>query len=444
MIYNHITELIGNTPLLKIDPGIHGLKNVELYAKLEYLNPFGSVKDRTSWGMLRDHIGTIQAKQQTIIESSSGNTAKALHILASIHGVPFKTITNRMKVSEQKGLLKMLGAKIEELPGSSDCHDPFDPNDPVLIIQREVQQQGEKVFFTSQYDNPQNVEAHYKGTGEEIVKDLSRVDYLFGGLGTTGSTRGTSLRLRERDHDLKTIGICATPRDYIPGIRNKEEMWEVGLFDVTLFETIQYVSSQAAIDGMLTLATRAGVLGGPTSGACYEGALSYLREIDAGLTEKKTAVFVVCDRLEWYLSYVRERRPGLFEEGAVADSISALSEQEVEQAPSLSVEEASGWIATQHPLIIDIRGHQSFHVAHIRGSTNMPDALFRQLIEGTQAFSLSQALLLICPKGEQSKRYTAYLFKKGYDARNLEGGLLRWREKGLPLESLMCCDILPA
>ena len=440
MMYQNITELIGNTPLLRIDPKIHRLKNVELYAKLEYLNPFGSVKDRTSWGMLRDHIDAIQDKQQTIIESSSGNTAKALQLLASIHGVPFKTITNRIKVGEQKGILKVLGAEIEELPGSSDCHDPFDPNDPVLIIQREIQRQGDKVFFTSQYDNPQNLEAHYLGTGEEILQDLPRVDYLFGGLGTTGSTRGTSARILVRDPQLKTIGICATSHDYIPGIRNKEEMWEVGLFDVKLFDSIRYITSQSAIDGMLTLARRAGVLGGPTSGACYEGALQYLREIDDTLTEKKVAVFVVCDRLEWYLSYIRERRPELFETYVTKDSIEMLTAEEIELAPEIPVENATTWIEEQHPLVIDIRGHQSFHVAHIAGSTNIPDLLFRQLIEGARPFSPTQKILLVCPKGEQSKKYAAYLTKKGYEAFNLAGGLVNWRQKNLPLESLICCD----
>ncbi len=439
-MYKNITELIGNTPLLRIDPKIHGLQNIELYAKLEYLNPFGSVKDRTSWGMLRDHIGSIQEKQQTIIESSSGNTAKALQLLASIHGVSFKTITNRIKVSEQKGILKVLGAELEELPGSSDCHDPFDPNDPVLIIQREIQKQGDKVFFTSQYDNPQNLEAHYRGTGEEILQDLPRVDYLFGGLGTTGSTRGTSARILERDSHLKTIGICATSHDYIPGIRNKEEMWEVGLFDVKIFESIRYITSHSAIDGMLTLARRAGVLGGPTSGACYEGALEYLREIDSTLSEKKTAVFVVCDRLEWYLSYIRERRPELFETRVTKDSVDMLTREEIERAPEISMEDAASWIEEQRPLLIDIRGQQSFQVAHIRGSTNIPDLLFRQLIEGVRPFVSAQKILLICPKGEQSKKYAAYLIKKGYDAFSLTGGLLSWRQKNLPLESLLRCD----
>ncbi len=441
MIYNQITELIGNTPLLRIDPRIHGLKNIDLYAKLEYLNPFGSVKDRVAWGMLKDDLASIQEKQQTILEMSSGNTAKALQPIASVYGVPFKAITNRIKVTEQKAILKILGAQIEELPGSSDCHDPYDPNDPLVFIQKELKNNGDRYFFTSQYSNPKNIDCHYETTGAELLAELPRIDYLFGGLGTTGSTRGTAMRIQERDKDLQAIGICATKRDYIPGIRNQDEVLEVGLFDPKFYKEIVYTSSQEAVEGMLTLSKRLGVLGGPTSGACYEGALKYLRVIDADHKERKTAVFIVCDRLEWYISYIRERRPELFGEGVIRDSIESLSLEEVENAPTLALEESREWIKKNHPLIIDMRGHQAFHLAHIAGSTNIPESLLRVLVEGTRPFAQSQQLLFICPRGEQSKKYAAYLTKKGYSAFNLGEGLLRWREKKMPLESLICCDV---
>jgi cysteine synthase B len=439
MIYQQITELIGNTPLLRIDPAIHGLKNIDLYAKLEYLNPFGSVKDRVAWGMLKDDIVSIKEKQQTILEMSSGNTAKALQGIASVYGIPFKTITNRIKVTEQKSILKILGAEIEELPGSSDCHDPYDPNDPLVFINKELKNNGDRFFFTSQYSNPKNIDTHFETTGAELLADLPRIDYLLGGLGTTGSTRGTALKIKERDSNLQTIGICATKRDYIPGIRNQDEVWEVGLFDPSFYSDIVYTSSLEAVDGMLTLCRRLGVLGGPTSGACYQGALKHLRAIDAGLTERKTAVFIVCDRLEWYASYIKERRPELFEQGVLKDSIDALTAQEVENALLLSLEESQEWMTRNHPLLIDMRGHQSFHLAHIEGSTNIPESLLKVLVEGTRPFSLSQRILLICPKGEQSKRYASYLAKKGYSAFSLEGGLNGWRERKMPLTSLVCC-----
>src|SRR5690606_4298094 len=98
MIYETITDMIGNTPLLKIPEDVHGLPNIDLYAKLEMMNPFGSVKDRIAWGMIKDDLETIKSRNQTIYENSSGNTAKALQAIAGMHGVRTKLITYLAKV----------------------------------------------------------------------------------------------------------------------------------------------------------------------------------------------------------------------------------------------------------------------------------------------------------------------------------------------------------
>ena len=97
MLYSDITELIGNTPLLRLDPGKHGIDGAEVYAKLEFCNPFGSVKDRIAWGMIRDDLPGITRRGQTLVEASSGNTAKALQVLAAMHGIRLRVLTNRTR-----------------------------------------------------------------------------------------------------------------------------------------------------------------------------------------------------------------------------------------------------------------------------------------------------------------------------------------------------------
>jgi cysteine synthase B len=435
MIARHITELIGNTPLFLIDPKIHGLKNMDLYAKLEFFNPFGSVKDRLAWGVLKDDITSIKDGQKTVIEMSSGNTAKALTVLASVYGSQTKTITNRIKVPECKDILRLLGTEIQELPGKSDCHDPNDPNDPLVYIERELQARGDALFFTSQYKNPKNVAMHYATTGEEILRDLPRVDYFFGGVGTSGSTRGTAQRLSERDIHLKTIGIVAAQNDYIPGIRNRDEILEVGLFDPSFYEQIVEVSSDRSIEGMCTLMKKAGLLAGPTTGACYEGMLDVLRPLDAELTERKTAVFIACDRMEWYISYVRERRPDLFgQEKKMGGGVGSITPEQMADAPTLTVAEADTWIQKNDPIILDIRGHMSFHAIRIRNSFNIPEAYLRDVVEGCLPFPPTKKILVVCPVGQRSRLYAAYLTKKGYDTRSLATGLYGWRDAGNPVE----------
>lgn len=316
MRYDHITELIGNTPLLRLDPGVHGLAHVELYAKLEFYNPFGSVKDRVAWGMIRDDLDDIVARKQGFIEASSGNTAKALRVLAAMHGLRLRAVTNRIKVAEVRELLQLLGTDIEELPGLSECPDPTAPNDVYSVIESTMSRTPGAWYHPSQYTSEKNIEAHYQGTGREIHEDLTRdginrVDYLIGGLGTTGSTRGTATFLRKHNPGLETIAVVSERGDFIPGIRSETEMWDVGLFQPDFYDRIIAVEAGYAVDATLRLATGHGVLAGPTSGATYAAALDFLKTVPPR-PDPLIAVFIVCDRLEPYLSYIRKRRPELF------------------------------------------------------------------------------------------------------------------------------------
>lgn len=435
MKYTHITELIGNTPILKIDEKVHGLKNIDLYAKLEYFNPFGSVKDRIAWGMVKDDIASIQEKKQTIIEASSGNTAKALQIISSVFGISFQALTNRVKVSEVKDVMQLIGATVEEFPGLSECPDPTVPNDILTTIKNRVTADPDHYYHPSQYTNTKNVETHYETTGKEIYTDIGDVDYFIGGLGTTGSTRGSAQYLKERNPNLEAIGVVSSKEDFIPGIRSAAEMWEVGLFDKNFYKEILSVTSKDAIDCSLDLVKGSGVLAGPTSGAAYAGALTYLREIDKTLTTRKTAVFIVCDRIEWYVSYFQKRRPELFGRPAV-DSVQDLSAEELQNAPVITPADSKKLIEEGNIITIDMRGNMAYRIGHIKGSINIPDNELYELIGKGMPFPPSSKLLFVCPLGDKSKMVSAFLSKRNCKAYSLEGGISAWRDEGNELESI--------
>ena len=114
MILNSIVDYIGNTPLLKIPEEVHGVQNVTLYAKCELFNPLGSVKDRTALGLLKEHIDILKNNGKTFVESSSGNTAKAMQVILSMNGIKFKTITNRIRAPEIRDILLSLGTDMAE------------------------------------------------------------------------------------------------------------------------------------------------------------------------------------------------------------------------------------------------------------------------------------------------------------------------------------------
>jgi S-sulfo-L-cysteine synthase (O-acetyl-L-serine-dependent) len=431
MIFESITDMIGNTPLLKIQPEIHGLKNIDLYAKLEMMNPFGSVKDRVAWGLIESDIADISARGQTIYENSSGNTAKALQVLASIHGVKTKLITYLAKVDNVKDIIRLLGAEIEEVLGGSECFDPNDPNDPQFLIAKMVKEDPGKAYFPSQFTNPKNPDVHYRTTGKEIVDDLGVVDYFFGGLGTSGSTLGAARRMRdEGSPNLVTVGICASKNDFIPGIRSLDQMWESGLFEKSNYNDFVYVDSGESVDAMMELVRRAGILCGPTSGASYLGSLRYLRTVDEQLTERKKAVFIVCDRLEWYMDYIRQRRPHLFGQAMKVGSLRAFEKQPLCDDVVLAVEHATRWIEENAPLIIDVRGNLAYKMSTLAGAINIPWELFETIIDAADPFPKDRPILLICPVGEKTIRYAAYLRSRDYQALSLAGGILGWRNAG--------------
>ncbi|QHC21462.1 pyridoxal-phosphate dependent enzyme [Streptomyces sp. GS7] len=436
MRYNSITEAIGNTPLVRLDPAVHGLRNIDLYAKLELLNPFGSVKDRAAWNMVRAGLPGARERGETIVELSSGNTAKALAVIAGLHGLTFKSVTNRMRVPEIKDLLLLLGAEIEELPGQTECLDPTDTEDPLTRFHQELTRPGATHFHTDQYFNALNTEAHAAGTGPEIVADLDgrAPDWFVACVGTAGSSTGVARVLREYDPAVRVVGLVAQKSDFVPGIRNVDEVHEVGLFDPATYDTIEPVSSDEAIDGMLTLVRRCGILAGPTGGAAYFGALRHLRPLDAELTERRTAVFIVCDRVESYLGYVRQRRPELLGLPPVKNSVATLTDSEIRAATVIDTADAQKWIAVQRPLVIDLRSPFAYAALHIAGSVNIVDELFDELLRGGLPFSKRQPVLLACPVGEKSALYAALLTRMGHpDVRSLAGGIIAWRDAGAPL-----------
>ena len=434
MLYKSVTELIGNTPLIEISKEITKLKNINVYAKCELYNPFGSLKDRAGYAMLKDEIQKLKENKMTVIESSSGNTAKALQIICSMNGIPFKTVTNRIKIPETKEILKVAGAEIEELPGLSECPDPTDPNDPVAYIERIVSENSNKYYHTNQYTNLKNPKAHYEHTGKEIYDDLGKVDYFFGTLGTTGSSRGTIEYLLEKNKNLKKIGIIAEKGDTIPGIRNKDEMYEVGIFNKSLYDEIVSVNSDEAVEEMLVLNRKCGILGGPTSGAAFKGTLKYLREIDDKLKEPANAVFIACDRMEWYMSYIKKRRPEIFDSEIKRETIRTLTEEDMKYAKIIDINNAEEWIEKNNPIIIDLRGNLAYKNGHIANAINITDIFFEDLVDNGTPFSKENSVLLVCSIGDKSKKFSSLLNKKGMNVYSLENGMTAWRENSLPLK----------
>jgi cysteine synthase B len=348
-----------------------------------------------------------------------------------MQGIKFKSVTNRIKTAEVRDVLSVLGAELQELPGISECPDPTDPNDPISYINGMVSREPEKYFQNSQYYSLDNPKIHHT-TGAEIFADIGMPDYFFGTLGTTGSTRGVTEFMREKNSNFQAIGIIAEKGSYLPGIRNQDEMHEVGIFDSSLYTDIVKISLNDAIDAMLMLNRNCGLLCGPTSGGSFAGVISYLKSNPP--TKPSTAVFIACDRLEWYMSYLKKYRPALFGTQN-KDSIYTLTDEELKTAAVVPADNAPNWISENKPLIIDLRGNTAFKTSHLPDSINITDNIFEEMTRYAPPFSKNSKILLVCPVGDKSQAFATFLLRKGFaNAYSLEGGIVKYRDLGFILE----------
>jgi cysteine synthase/rhodanese-related sulfurtransferase len=408
MIVKSITEHIGNTPLLLIDEEVHGFNWVEIYAKLEYLNPFGSVKDRTALGILKE------SENKDIIESSSGNTAKALGILANLSGKDFLTVTNRIKQKEVEDILRIIWVDIQSLPPGSECPDPHDPNSPFWVIQRIMSENPWKYYWTDQYTNTENPQIHHDTTAQEIDGDIGTPDFLFSGLGTTWSSRGIIEYFHERWWGMQSIGIISAGGSYIPGIRNSHEMGEVWLFMSKYYANIIPVNDHDGVDSMLTLIRRCGMLVWPTTWAVYHGMIEYLRSLDPSVLKWKKVVFIACDRVEPYTSYIREKRPTLFESKKKIEKPKILWALQTIKKEDLQKEKY---------ILIDMRSYPSYELGHIDWSISFSFYKIQEYLKDEYLpFPRESPLVFICPFWEESSLMCQIANWIWYDSYSLEGG----------------------
>ncbi len=417
MIIKNIKETIANTPLLKLDEKVHGLKNVNIYAKLELLNPYGSLKDRVALNIL----DLNKARGKIVIESSSGNTAKALAYLCSVENIKFKTITNRIKQTEVRQILKASGAQIEELPGHSECPDPNDLNDPIKVIEDTIAKNPNKYFYTNQYFNEKNIKAH-ENSGKEIIKDLNNVNYFFSYLGTCGSSIGIGNVLKEK-FGTNCVGIVTKEGEYVPGGRSENELYETGFYQESFFKDIIKGTIKEAIKGMLDLNRKFGIPCGPTSGLTYFSMIKYLSKFS--IEKEINVVFIVCDRIESYMSYLQKYEPEIFNTEYINKQNQDL---DLDHDEVLSASEIEFTKIPSNALLIDIRSNYSFNYNSLANSININSIILEDLLKQKNVFPKDKPLVLICSNGYISKKYVAYLEKEGYEAYSLKGGISNYKK----------------
>jgi cysteine synthase B len=281
-----LVKRIGQTPIVELKS--FSTRNVNFYAKLEWHNPFGSVKDRAAYWMIKDaeKKGILKKDKSVIIEPSSGNTGIALTGIASALGYKVEIVIPDKVSEETKDILRHLGATLHET--SDDlCPRVGAGTDQSIALAKAISKPRPDVYYMpNQYENDSNFLAHYESTGPEIWKQTDgAVTHFATGCGTGGTITGTATFLKEKNRDIKVVAVQAQKNHMLQGLRNFEESSMPDLFKRRENVVDRWITAtnKDSFDAVRRLAEKENMLVGPSSGSVAMAMLQTAQELDTGV-----------------------------------------------------------------------------------------------------------------------------------------------------------------
>lgn len=280
------TQLIGNTPLIQIEEFPS-----KIFAKIEGFNPGGSIKDRTALAMIEaaEKDGTLK-KGDCLIEVSSGNTGIAMAMIAAAKGYNIKVVVPSITAHGKVKIIEKFGGEV--------IFDDRLRQDIIPEVKEKIAA-GESLVYLNQYENQNNIIAHYTGTGKEIIEQIEEpvIDFFVAGIGTGGTITGIANRLKEKYPDIKIIGVIPQiGHEIIEGIKSIREGFVPPVMDEKVIDEMYELTEEQSLVGRDYLASAKGILVGPSSGASMYVALEVAKK-----NPGKVIVTVFPDRGERYI-----------------------------------------------------------------------------------------------------------------------------------------------
>jgi cysteine synthase len=311
-VYDDILQTLPSpdnpTPMVRVNR-LNPCVDFGLYAKLEWVNPFGSVKDRAASYLIRELVrqGHVSALRG-IVEPTSGNTGISLAAMCSALGYRMRAIVPNRIPLEKKVLLRIAGAELDVV-NDDVCPSPGMGEGSINLAKTYARAQADRYVMPNQYENEENVRAHYETTGPEIWRQTEgQLTHLFLSLGTCGTVTGCSRFLKGRNPDVMVIAVQPSEGHDVPGLRNISQLEISKLFDPSLIDEIIEIDFRLAYSRALDLARTEGLLAGPSSGLILEGARRVIERDRAGI-----GVMIFPDNVFKYISSMVKHIPQLTE-----------------------------------------------------------------------------------------------------------------------------------
>lgn len=275
MRYANILETIGNTPMIELK-SFNPRPGVQIFAKLEGVNPSGSIKDRIAKKMIEQaEAQHLLSSDSILMEPTSGNTGVALALVANMMGYPFTAVISEKGTQDKRRLLELYGAAIITSPGSAGSNG-------AIRLAQELVKQDKRYVMLYQYGNEANAAAHYETTAAEILKDMPGVNVFVAGLGTGGTLTGIARRLKMHDPSIRIVAAEPVQGESIQGLRSLADGFVPPVLDQSVIDARLLVSSHDAWMRTLQLKAREGIFAGPSSGAVLEAALRVAESMERG------------------------------------------------------------------------------------------------------------------------------------------------------------------
>ena len=273
--YGDILEAIGHTPLVEI-PRMSPNPDVHIFAKLEMLNPTGSVKDRVAKYLIEDlETRGLLGPESIILEPTSGNTGIALAMIGRRKGYRVALVMPDNVTNERRQMAALYGAEVIDSPGALGSNGS-------IALAKHLVSKDERFVMPYQYGNPANTLAHYETTGPEILADCPEIDVFVAGLGTSGTLMGVSRYLREQKPGVRVVAVEPLPGEKVQGLRSLDEGFIPEIFEPGLIDAKYLVSNEDSIAALRELVFREGIFAGPSCGAVMVAAARVASEMDHG------------------------------------------------------------------------------------------------------------------------------------------------------------------
>ena len=411
-VYDSILDLLSSvenpTPLVRINR-VSPYRHTVVYAKLEWYNPFGAVKDRIAANLIRDALER-GIRPEHLVEPTSGNTGMALALLANLRRLPFTATLSLAIPEEKRAALRVFGAELVELADDL-CPMPGAPEGAMETANELARQPGWHQL--NQYKNPANPDAHFRTTGPEVWRQTDgKVTHFVAGLGTCGTITGCGRFLKSQNPNVKVLGVHPNEGHDIPGVRSRRALALTDFFLPREYDGVQEIGDDEAYGMCKRLNQEESLIAGPSSGMALAGAFKLV-------PDEPGAVCVVMfpDNVFKYTSSLRRHLPELF--------------PATEAAPAPPVEEIapaeSARRIREGALLLDVRTPAEYLAGHLPDAVNLPLQALQAGSEAGLPSDRERPIVTICATGKRSITALPLLRARGYtNVISSRGGMRDW------------------